>query len=201
MGLYLMEVLERREAFRGTGVSGYCKKTTALMKESELKLMILKQNDLVKKYDSLLIDIFIRLTFTILIFFSINSTIIAQDKIGFACGYDGNRTESVVLIDSLVTHKNYNKLRDLLTSNDNGIKCLAVIVCEILEAKEKIKLTEKEKTIIKNAYNSKNKIKFCSGCTYNAKPKLTEVLNEINFDDFGFNIKKITKDRYDKMIE
>ena len=145
----------------------------------------------------------IRLIISILILFSFNSLIFAKDKIGFACGYSGSPTESVILIDSLVKSQDFNKIRRLLNSKDNGKKCLSIIVCEILEAKKVVELTEKERETIKNAYESNEKITICAGCTYYGDSTMKDVLNEIDIDGWGFSnsIKQIAKNRYEKLIK
>lgn len=144
-----------------------------------------------------------RLTLSILILFSFNSLIFAKGKIGFGCGYAGSPTESVILIDSLVKLKDFNKIRRLLNSNDDGKKCLSVIVCEILETKKVIELTEKERKKIKNAYESNEKIHFCAGCTYYGETTMKDIFNEIDTDGWGYSnsIKQIAKNRYEKLIE
>lgn len=136
---------------------------------------------------------------SILLVFALN--ISAQNRIGFACGYAGGKSESVALIDSLVSNREYVEIKELLNSRDNGEKCLAIIVCEILENKGKISLTDKELDEIKKSYLSKKKIKICSGCTYYAEPTIEEILNETDFDGWGFNIKQIAKNRYIEIIE
>ncbi len=154
-----------------------------------------------KKISTSITQTLVRLILSIGILWGLSTTVFANGKIGFACGYAGSPTESVVLIDSLVKSKDYNKIISLLKSNDDGVKCLAVIVCEILDSNEKIKLTDKDKKNISDAYNSKEKINICSGCTYYAEPRLSDILNEVDFDDWGFNMKKIAKERYIKLIE
>ena len=41
---------------------------------------------------------------------------------------------------------------------------------------------------------------ICSGCTYNNKTTIENILNEIDLDGFGFNFKKMAIDRYSKII-
>ena len=90
-----------------------------------------------------------------------------------------------------------------MNSNDDGKKCLSVIVCEILETKKVIELTEKEKKKIKDAYESNKKIHLCAGCTYYGDTIMKDILNEIDSDGWGYSnsIKQITKNRYEKLIE
>lgn len=156
-----------------------------------------------KKCNTLMTKELNRLILSILILFCFNSLIFAKGKIGFACGYAGSPTESVILIDSLVKLKDFNKIRKLLNSNDEGKKCLSVIICEILEAKNVIKLTEKEREKIKNAYESNEKIHLCAGCTYYGETTMKDIFNEIDSDGWGYsnNIKQYAKNRYGKLIE
>lgn len=142
-----------------------------------------------------------RLLFTLSILLVFALKISAQNRIGFACGYAGSKSESVALIDSLVSKKEYFEIKELLNSRDYGIKCLAIIVCEILENKGKISLTDKELEGIRKSYSSKNRIKICSGCTYSAEPTMEEILNETDFDGWGFNMKQIALNRYNEIIE
>jgi len=142
-----------------------------------------------------------RLIFIVSILFVFVLNISAQDRIGFACGYAGSKSESVTLIDSLVSNREYVEIKELLNSRDYGVKCLAIIVCEILDNKGTITLTDKELDEIKKMYSSKKKINICSGCTYYAEPTIEDILNETDFDGWGFNIKQIAKNRYNEIIE
>jgi len=155
------------------------------------------------KHNTLMTKFLIKLILSIMILFGFNSHIFAKGKIGFACGYAGSPTESVILIDSLLKSKDFNKIRRLLNSNDDGKKCLSVIVCEILELKKLVELTEKEREIIKNAYESNEKIRICAGCTYYGDCSMKDVLNENDIDGWGFSnsIKQLAKNRYEKLIE
>ncbi len=154
---------------------------------------MIRYNSKIRNLKRLIYIISIQLVFVL--------TISAQDRIGFACGYAGSKSESVALIDSLVSNMEYFQIKELLNSRDYGVKCLAIIVCEILEEKGKISLTDKEIAEIKESYLSKERIKICSGCTYSGEPTIAEILNETDFDGWGFNVKKMAKNRYNEIIE
>lgn len=103
-----------------------------------------------------------------------------EDVIGFSCGYAGSPTESVVLIDKLVERKNYDELLRVLNYDDKGVKCLAVIICELLELKEKIKLTIENKERIRDVYNCKEKICICSGCAQYQEMTISDIVQGLH---------------------
>jgi len=97
--------------------------------------------------------------------------------IGFSVGYGGKPTASVKMMDHLVEKSKYKLIRQKLFTHDNATKCLAVIICEILEKKGFIKLSKDEKYEISLAYKSDRKITLYSGCAYKNVTTIKDLLD------------------------
>ena len=136
----------------------------------------------------------------ILLLILTSSVIFAQRKwVGFYCGYAGNPSAQVVMMDSLVKKSEFMKIRKKLFDTDNATKCLAVIVCEILEKKGSIILTKHEKNEIIKAYKSEGKITIIFGCASLVKTTMKKILNENdNCNESGEHFKRIAIKRYKK---
>jgi len=116
----------------------------------------------------------------ILVFLILLSGITFAEKsyiIGFSIGYGGEPTKAVIKMDQLVEKSKYKLIRQELFTHDNATKCLAVIICEILEKKGRLKLTKLEKQEINLAYKSDGKITFYSGCDYKNITTIKDLLN------------------------
>jgi len=121
----------------------------------------------------------IKMLFIVLAILS-TEIIFAQDTnyLGFSCGYGRKPTSSVKIMDNLVEKLKFKTIRNNLFAHDNATKCLAVIICEILDKKGYIKLTINERVEIKKAYKSERLVIICSGCTLLKKTTIKNLLNE-----------------------
>ena len=97
--------------------------------------------------------------------------------LGFACGGAGSSTESVSRVYNYIVEKEYKKVVKLLHSKNTAEKFLAIVICEKLAEKKKIKLTEKDLLEIKNSYSSKENVFVCGGCTFEGNLKMSILLN------------------------
>ncbi len=134
----------------------------------------------------------------IVFFLLISHMLMGQIKntIGFYCGYNGDPSSTIVMMDNLVKKSNFKLIRKKLFDPDNPTKCLAVIVCEILEKKGEIKMTKIEKDEIKNAYRSERKIIIIYGCAYKKQTTMKNILNEIDCNKSGDYFKRMAIKRY-----
>ena len=114
---------------------------------------------------------------TFLILFPLITFAQETTYIGFSVGYGGKPTASVTMMDHLVEKSKYKLIRQELFTHVNATKCLAVIICEILEKKGFIKLSKDEKYEISLAYKSDRKITFYSGCAYKNVTTIKDLLN------------------------
>jgi hypothetical protein len=101
-----------------------------------------------------------------------------SSKFGFYVGYNGVPTRNVVMMDRLIHEAKYKIIRKELYSQDIVSKYLAVIVCEILQEKERIHLTDAEKNEIILSYKSDRKITYCSGCAFSKETTIKNLLNK-----------------------
>ena len=102
--------------------------------------------------------------------------------IGFACYYEGSKSNSVKKISEILKNKNFTNLKAKLYDANPAEKYLATVACEKLEKKILIKLTEKESTQIKVNKSSKEKVTICSGCTNEEELTLKDMFySEDNF--------------------
>jgi hypothetical protein len=101
-----------------------------------------------------------------------------SSQFGFYVGYSGVPTTNVVMMDRLIHEAKYKIIRKELYSQVIVSKYLAVIVCEILQEKKRIHLTEAEKNEIILAYKSDRKITYCSGCAFSKETTIKNLLNK-----------------------
>ena len=140
--------------------------------------------------------------FIILILFAAHSAFSQKvEVIGFACGFGGGPTRSVTLMDSLVEIKNFKTLKNKLQSDNSAEKCLSVIICEILETKEIIRLSKEEKEFIIESYKSQDELSLCSGCTYHGQTTIKDFLNKTDQEDSRFSFRDQAEKRYKEIIE
>lgn len=99
-------------------------------------------------------------------------------QFGFYVGYAGDPTTKVVIMDRLVQEAKYKIIRKELFSQDIVSKYLAVIVCEILQEKKRIHLSEAEKNEISLAYKSDSKITYLVGCEFSKETTIKNLLNK-----------------------
>jgi hypothetical protein len=141
----------------------------------------------------------------ILVFLTVLSGITFAQKsynIGFSVGYGGEPTKAVIKMDQLVEKSKYKLIRQELFTHDNATKCLAVIICEILEEKGRVKLTKLEKHEITLAYKSEGKIKFYKGCDYSKVTTIKDLLNEKYINqkhstrEYNINFREQARKRY-----
>jgi hypothetical protein len=102
--------------------------------------------------------------------------------IGFACYYAGSKSRPVKKISEILKSKNYTTLKVKLCDVSPAEKYLATVACEKLEAKNIIKLTEKEFAQIKINKASEEKVTLCAGCNNEEELTLKEMFtSEENF--------------------
>lgn len=124
----------------------------------------------------------ITLTILIMISFSGNgqSNVDFNEMIGFGCGFAGEQSKPVQKVSKLIDRENYNVIVQLLDSDNNAEKFLAVVVCEKLSELNKLFLTNEVKEKISIAYKSSDLVSVCSGCTYWDQLTLTKMLQNGN---------------------
>lgn len=102
-----------------------------------------------------------------LIYFSfvLSLSVLSQDhKISFGCYEGGESSSSVLKFRQLLENREYVVIGELLLSDDNAEKVLAVVAMEKLSEAGSIKLTSFQKQLIKGIKISKSPIFCCSGC-------------------------------------
>ncbi len=110
--------------------------------------------------------------------FSVYSqTEIPKTMLGFACGGAGSSTKSVSKVYNYIVEKKYDKVVKLLYSKNTAEKFLAVVICEKLAEKNKVKLSPKDLAEIKNLYSSNEDVYVCGGCTFQGNLKMSVLLN------------------------
>ncbi|PRX54967.1 hypothetical protein CLV81_3372 [Flagellimonas meridianipacifica] len=101
-----------------------------------------------------------------------------RSTVGFHCSFFGRPTESVWEMELAIYKAEYQKIRELLFSNDTGKRYLAVIVCEVLEEQQVFKLTHLEKAHVKGLYDSESEVSFCAGCGFFESYSFRDLLRE-----------------------
>ena len=117
--------------------------------------------------------------------------------VGFECGGTGSSTEVVNKVYKLVEKHKYNEVIKLLHSKNIAEKFLAIIICEKLADKKKMKLAQNEQEIINGAYNSDELVYVCEGCDYDYQFKISTLLN--SKDDIQ-NIRKKTENYFKSIL-
>tara|TARA_R110000744_G_scaffold81116_1_gene159553 strand:+ start:2631 stop:3068 length:438 start_codon:yes stop_codon:yes gene_type:complete len=101
-----------------------------------------------------------------------------KELIGFGC-YSGGTSSDVVNDITFDLHDSkYKKVLKKLKSKNPAERYLAVIVAERLTELNKYELTEIDKRLIKNAYESEDLVSVCSGCTYFDQIELKKLLSK-----------------------
>ena len=100
-----------------------------------------------------------------------------ETAVGFECGGAGSSTKPVQKVYGHLDKKEYINIVKLLYSKNTAEKFLAIIVCEKLAEKKKVKLNAKDLEIIKYSYSSDEFVYVCEGCDYDDKFKLSILLN------------------------
>ena len=117
-------------------------------------------------------------TILFLIFLTFHGIAFSQyEFISFAHGFFGERSPSVVLMDSLMKDFKYDEIRKMIFGADDHLKCLSIVACEVLEKEGIIKLTTLEKKEIAKAYHSGETIILVFGCTEIDKTNMRSSLN------------------------
>jgi hypothetical protein len=121
-----------------------------------------------------------KLLFAFLMFTVVSSTAYAQDKktIGFACGYGGMPTESVLMMEGFLYKMNFDTIRNSINSIEPSIQFLSSIIIERLDKEGLIKLTKNEKEEIEKISLSEKFVEVCSGCTYWKHFKIVDIYNQ-----------------------
>ena len=133
-----------------------------------------------------IISLKIKFLLLTIILIGVHSIISAQENIdennlvGFGCFFEGAQSKSVEKVSRLLYQSKYKSIIKLLNSKNVAEKYLSVIVCEKLQESGKINLIKEDSIKIQQAYNSKDTISVCSGCTYFDKITLKDLLNKNN---------------------
>jgi len=100
------------------------------------------------------------------------------------------------MVKDLLIANDFSTIRNLLDAKNNALKCLAVIVCELLSENKKVVLTENELQKMNSYYRSSYTIGRCSGCNIGDKTTMENILN--NSD--GFSLKNDIRSYYQEFI-
>lgn len=89
-----------------------------------------------------------------------------KELIGFGC-YEGGSSSAIVNeITFDIDSGNFKKVIRKLNSKISAERFMAVIVAERLSELNKYELSDREKELIKEAYESEDLVSVCSGCSY-----------------------------------
>lgn len=99
-----------------------------------------------------------------------------NNTVGFICGSTGSSTRIVKKFYQKIENKNYNAIKAMLYSKNAAKNFLAVILCEKLREKSKIKLKDKDLKKIAELYQSERTVEICGGCTFIKFVKLSVLL-------------------------
>ena len=99
-----------------------------------------------------------------------------NNTVGFVCGGAGSSTPIVKKVYKKIDDKKYNEIISMLYSKNAAENFLAVVLCEKLSEKQKIKLTEKDLKKIVELYKSNKTVEVCGGCTFMGFVKLSVLL-------------------------
>ncbi|NOY47221.1 MAG: hypothetical protein GXO84_03255 [Chlorobi bacterium] len=127
-------------------------------------------------------QLIITLTFLIGISISGNgqSNVDYNEMVGFGCGFAGEQSKPVQKVSKLIDKEKYDTIVQLLDSDNNAERFLAVVVCEKLIELNKLTLSKELKDKISIVYKSYARVSVCSGCTYWNKLTLTKMLENDN---------------------
>jgi hypothetical protein len=124
------------------------------------------------------------ITLIFLIGISVNgnsqSKINFNEMVGFGCGFAGIKSKPVQKVSKLIDKEKYDSIVQLLYSENNAEKFLAVIVCEKLIELNKLNSSKELNEKISIIYKSTDRVSVCSGCTYWDKLTLAKVLDNNN---------------------
>ena len=109
---------------------------------------------------------------------SAQSSVDLDETIGFDCGEAGSQSKVVQKVSKLIQKEKFNSIVLLLDSKNNAEKYLAVLVCEKLVALNKLNLTKAQNEKIAEIYKSNEIITVCSGCKYEEKLTLKNLLKK-----------------------
>ena len=104
-----------------------------------------------------------------------------KEMVGFACGFGGESSETVVKVTRLLRAHRYQKISNLLSTGNNAERFLAVISIEKLSHMGRYQIAAIERKQIEAIKASGEKVSVCSGCTYFTEVSLSEMFREDNF--------------------
>lgn len=101
--------------------------------------------------------------------------------IGFACYSSGRKSKPVTEINKLLLSKDYSGIREKLYSKSVAERYLATVVCQRLEQKKTLSLTQTDQHQIEKNKNSDEKITICSGCTNEEEMRMKALFSSETF--------------------
>lgn len=120
------------------------------------------------------------ITLTLLIGFAFSgnaqSDIDYNEMVGFGCGFAGEQSKPVQKVSKLIDKEKYYSIIQLLDSDNNAERFLAVVVCEKLIELNKLTSSKDLQDKISIVHKSYDRVSVCSGCTYWDKLTLTKML-------------------------
>lgn len=120
------------------------------------------------------------ISLTLLIGISISgnaqSDIDYNEMVGFGCGFAGEQSKSVQKVSKLIDKEKYDSIIQLLDSDNNAERFLAVVVCEKLIELNKLTPSKELQDKISIVSKSNDRVFVCSGCTYWDRLTLTKML-------------------------
>ena len=119
-----------------------------------------------------------------------------NNTVGFVCGGAGSSTPIVSRVYEKIDGKKYNEIVAMLYSKNAAENFLAVVVCEKLSEKQKIKLTEKDLKKVAEHYKSNKTVEVCGGCTFMGFVKLSVLLKNQDEDKTRDDAEEWMKDMF-----
>lgn len=122
------------------------------------------------------------------------SNVNAQDTygglVGFSCSITGAPSVTVRKMSKLVLESKYEVIKELLINGNSAERYLSVILCETLQSRHIVYISQNENEVIQRLYNSDVRIQVCSGCTLFKTFSFSELLQGIVGKDFRNQTRK-----------
>jgi hypothetical protein len=119
-----------------------------------------------------------------------------NNTIGFVCGGAGESTPIVSRAYDKLESKSYGEIISMLYSENPAENFLGVVLCEELNGKGIIKLTEKDSKKIVKLYKSNRTVEVCGGCTFTGFVKLSLLLKNKDADKTRQDADRWLKDSF-----
>jgi hypothetical protein len=124
-----------------------------------------------------------------------------EGTIGIGCGVSKYGVNKVKLMERLIISRNFDAIRNKLSSNNSAEKCLAIIITQILDSTNKIQLTNIEKETIRNSYDSQFLVHLCADNWQTWDEKVSTILMKNDKNSYRSPVRNYFEDLFINLLD